>query len=119
MTYTVKDLKSAIDKGWTDPDYPDYEPSGWDGLSESLFECNEGDTVTLDGIGTLVGIEDHGGGEGDGEARWIIFKVTDAEGGERVFRKNGSYYSHYGTEWDGRLEEVHPVDKLVTVWETK
>ncbi len=119
MTYTAKDLKSAITAGWVDEEDPDYEAAGWDCLSESLFECGEGATVKLDGIGTLTGIEERGGGEGDGEERWIIFKVTDAEGNERVFRMNGSYYSHYGTEWAGRPEEVVATEKLVTVWETK
>lgn len=49
------------------------------------------------------------GGEGEGDYRAIVFSIDS-----RLFRMSGYYASHYGTEWDGDLEEVEAYEKTVT-----
>ena len=72
------------------------------------------DTLTIDGVDyPLEVVESHGGGEGDGSEVWVVFKVDG-----RLFRKSGYYASHYGTDWDGSLEEVEAFEKTVTDYRT-
>jgi hypothetical protein len=52
------------------------------------------------------------GGEGQGEKRWVVVKI-----GDQLFKKDGYYASHYGTDWDGPFREVNQVEKTVTVYE--
>lgn len=52
------------------------------------------------------------GGEDEGSNRGFVFKI-----GDQLFRKDGYYASHYGTEWDGEFREVHEATKTVTVYE--
>lgn len=52
------------------------------------------------------------GGEGHGESVWVVVKI-----GDQLFRKPGYYASHYGTDWDGTLEEVQVVERTVTFYE--
>lgn len=37
--------------------------------------------------------------------------------GEQLFKKNGSYESHYGTRWNAPLVEVKAVERTVTLYE--
>lgn len=73
---------------------------------------------TLPGIGRAV-IVDEFGGEGQGDQYWLVFKVTEADGTERLFRRNGWYASYSGGEYDGPTEEVQPVQKTITVYTLK
>lgn len=57
-------------------------------------------------------VEDHGGGEGSGEERWIVVRV-----GTQFFRQEGYYVSHYGSEFDGDFKEVHKTERMVTFYE--
>lgn len=59
-------------------------------------------------------VADDRGGEGHGEDIWFVIRV-----GDQLFEKTGYYMSHEGSDWDGDFTEVHPVEKLVTVYEAK
>lgn len=93
--------------------YRDVE-TGWDQWEEV---GSEGERV--DGLGLVHLIEDFGGGEGSGETRYLVFSVTSEDGSERFFKKNGYYASHDGSYFDGSFDEVVPVRKTITVYETK
>lgn len=56
-------------------------------------------------------VEDFGGGEGSGEERWVVVQI-----GDQLFRKTGWYASHYGSEFDGDLEEVEAYQKTITAY---
>lgn len=58
-----------------------------------------------------VYVESYGGMD-KGSDIWVVFKL-----GEQLFKKSGFYASHYGTDWDGPLIEVKPVEKVITVFE--
>ena len=62
------------------------------------------ETVEIEGFGLAEGVTSHGG-EGEGDQRWIVFKI-----GERYFRTTGFYSSWDGTEWYNDLAEVKPVE---------
>lgn len=105
MSYTVKELDEAIEK------------NSWYDFHDSLWYWGEDNVRSVDipGIGQATLLEDHGGGEGSGEERWFVFKVVDKDG-ERIFRRNGAYYSFVGSEFDGPTDEVKAEQKLFTVW---
>lgn len=114
--YTVEQVEAAISDEDTD----------WEGsLSELTYFAEkwnddkgkwEYEPVDLPGIGQLTVLENVGGGEGDGETRYIVFAITDyTTGHSRYFRQNGSYASFYGTTWHD-LEEVQAVPTVITVW---
>lgn len=80
-------------------------------------------------------IEEDGIGEvADGCLTGVICKVVYLEGGyegggeyvecvlhfpeyETYVQFTGSYYSYDGTNWDDEYTEVHPKEKVVTVYE--
>ncbi|AUE23528.1 hypothetical protein SEA_TONIANN_18 [Gordonia phage Toniann] len=72
----------------------------------------------IPGVGIATLVEDFGG-EGQGDKLWFVFKITDANGGERYFRKSGWYQSYSGGEYDGPTVEVEPAEKTITVWNKK
>jgi hypothetical protein len=58
------------------------------------------------------------GGEGEGDHKHIVFRITPMwTSVTRYFKKNGYYSSYDGTDWDGAFFEVEPVRKTVTVYE--
>ena len=120
VSYTVKDVDNAIEGGftysWELRGWHEEETRGWHGLCEALFWCDRSQ-LHLPDIGVVTGVEDHGGGEGSGEERWFVFKITDEFGGERLFRRNGYYASFHGSDFDGPTEEVVPAQKMITVFE--
>ena len=52
------------------------------------------------------------GGMGQGDSIWVVLRI-----GDQLFKKEGYYASHYGSDWDGDLTEVHEVQRLVTFYE--
>lgn len=96
-----------------------YKPFTVAGVAEAVEEDGDGwsefrwegpDSIILDGETYPVKIVDtYGGGEGQGEVVFVVFTV-----GDRMFKKNGYYASHYGTDWDGDLVEVEAFEKTVT-----
>lgn len=59
------------------------------------------------GLGVVTVVDHIGGGEGDGYYMAIVLRVEDSET-TRYFRKEGSYDSWEGGDWDGDFEEVAP-----------
>ena len=60
-------------------------------------------------------LEQEGGGEGNGEYAYGVFRLKGV-----VYKAEWSYYSYSGSDYDGiedTLKIVKPVEKLVTVWE--
>ena len=109
MSFTLDELKNALENYENENfDTSDFyhsvgyakaeATSKWDGPQE------------IPGIGLAYGVETFGG-EGQGDDIWVVFKVI---GDDRLFRKRGYYASHYGTDWDGALEEVEAFEKVVT-----
>lgn len=70
------------------------------------------------GVGLVETVDDHGGGEGNGDETWVVVQVTDVETGDvTYYRKNGYYSSFDGTDWDGSFTEVTPSERTITVYE--
>jgi hypothetical protein len=70
------------------------------------------DTIVLRGEPVKIEHVAGAGGEGEGDSIWFVTKV-----GDQLFRKDGYYASHYGTDWDGDFREVQAVEKTVIVYE--
>lgn len=93
---------------------------GWDGLEYKLKGkyLSEGESaltqVTIRGERAPISFVADFGGQGQGDEIWIVFKV-----GDQLFRKEGYYASHYGSDWDGDLCEVEAVERTVTFYEAK
>jgi hypothetical protein len=98
MTYTAAQVEAAVE---------DYD-GGW---GEIKYE--DKGTLWVEGVGVAFETIDEYGGEGKGDDAWVVIKI-----GDQLFRKEGYYASHYGYEWDGDVEEVRPVEKTITVYET-
>lgn len=109
--FTVQDVENAIDDG-------DFQVRvGWGDRKGELEPLDDDIWYTLgdgDGVVTLNGVEYEWtsvadiGGMDQGSYAAVIFKV-----GDRLFRKEGYYASHYGTDWDGNFEEVEVYEKTV------
>jgi hypothetical protein len=103
--YTAREVEQAIEGH----DYFD----GWGEIKWS----NEGDValeIPLNGETVPVTKVASFGGEGQGDEIWVVVQV-----GTQLFRKDGYYASHYGSDWDGDFEEVAAREKVVTVYEAK
>lgn len=89
----------------------DYESSGWDAWESYGSE----DDVLIDGVG-MVKVVERFGGEGQGDAYYMVFRVIN-EDGVKHYKLGGHYASYYGGEYYGEFEEVSPVVREVTFWE--
>lgn len=69
-------------------------------------------TVTVNGETYEVKVVEDFGGMDQGSTRYVVFEVDG-----RLFRKDGFYASHYGTDWDGDFREVRKVVKEVAFYE--
>lgn len=75
------------------------------------------DQVDVEGLGK-VSILEAEGGEGEGDSASIVFRIEDPEDGDvGLFRKDGSYASHYGFDWDGDFYRVVAAEKTITVYD--
>lgn len=68
-------------------------------------------------VGLIEVAENHGGGEGSGEVRYIVFKLTNSDLTIQYFRIDGYYLSFEGSSFDGNLKEVKAVVRPVTFFE--
>jgi len=98
VIYTPQQIEEAV--GETD--------GGW---GEIKYE--DKGTLVIDGVTVPFVTADEFGGEGHGDEAWVVIKV-----GNQLFRKEGYYASHYGYDWDGDVQEVKPVEKTITVYES-
>lgn len=84
----------------------------------------EGDVLTLDGVGDFVCVEhttglntgstdDYNGGYTVWD-NWVVFEHRG-----RYFKLDGSYDSWDGKGWHETVEEVEKVKKTIYVWEKK
>jgi hypothetical protein len=78
------------------------------GYGNATFKTDKGEFL-------MEVLESVGGGEGGGEKRYVVFRLTH-NGESIVYRRNGAYYSYHGTDWYD-YDEVKPVEKTITVWE--
>jgi hypothetical protein len=108
VTYTVADIDKAVEEtGWGEGS------RGWYHL---LYGARQG--FALPGIGVITLV--HDGTDNDETAAngyYIVFTITDPDGGVRTFKRDGWYASHYGGELDGPTFEVKAVQRVVTFWE--
>lgn len=109
MTFTKQDVENALN----DEQFESY--SEW---AKRWSIIDAGDWYELSSGKGRVTINDteyewesvkHIGDEGQGEYAAVIFSIDG-----RLFRKEGYYASHYGTDWDGDLDEVEVYEKIVT-----
>lgn len=124
MSYTIEDLDEAIEEGAF---LEDAEGEGWGALIEELWEVGtynkatgeweyaNDKTVTIPGIGAVSKVEEFGG-EGQGDDYWVVVKVVDESGEERLFRRNGWYASYDGGYYEGPTDEVVEAQQVITVY---
>lgn len=120
-SYTVSDIESALKASYDERDECDADAqddfSREDRSWETLGYEDDGFKFTLTIQCIPVECVKVGGKapcEGGGEDVNIIFKV-----GDQYFEKIGYYMSHYGTDWDGPLREVIPVQRMTTFYDPK
>ena len=89
-----------------------------DGESESRYSENTPLQVGSGWSVTLV--ECKGGGEGDGEEHWLVYKLENAAQAysETYWKVPGWYQSYHGAEleWNNTFQ-VKAVEKVITVWD--
>lgn len=79
----------------------------------SWHELTEGDKFDT-ALGVIEVVEVDEGGEGHGEDIHAVVRVVETD---QLFRINGTYMSHYGSEWDGHLYPVNAITREVTFYE--
>jgi hypothetical protein len=100
----------------------DYLSAEWSYPEEDLSENGsawheikmEGSTGDYDGFTAKVVAEY--GGEGQGDAYWVVVSISDGETA-RYFRRDGWYASYDGGNLDGPTTEVAPQEKMIVVYE--
>lgn len=88
--------------------------TGWDVRIQPDFVKN-GDTVTVPGLGDFTFVEIMNENLDTYEQSWDTVLVF--EFGGKHYRVHGRLDSHQGGVYEGRLQEVVPVEKTITVWE--
>lgn len=107
--YTEEQVEDALSRALNDAYDTDPDDLSWDEVNEVLGY--RGTLMTP--LGEFRGIADEGG-EGQGDHIEFVFRVEDTG---QLFKKEGYYASHYGTDWDGPFREVHAVERTVTFYE--
>lgn len=110
--YTTAEVEEAIERHLdNDGDWWDFEEAPREDDTDETSYANKYHRTTLNLRGDEVRVYSvaNFGGEGQGDDRWVVFKV-----GTQLFRKNGYYQSHDGTYWDGDLYEVEPREVVRT-----
>lgn len=109
MTLNAKDVEAALDARFEGEIEDESCLESWDELAWAVKD-EKGETLTVNGEKyPLTVVEEDTGGEGHGEYVFVVIRV-----GDQLFRKEGYYASHYGTDWDGTFEEVEAFQKKVT-----
>lgn len=90
----------------TDPDYLDSEH--WaEFVWETPIQLSVGNVTT----------EKLFGGEGQGYQYWVVFRLETPDQRVHYLRIDGWYDSYDGGYYDGKVYEVYPTQKMVTVFE--
>lgn len=100
----TSEIEQAIEAAFDDEALILAKPDeGFWGLTRwgDFEELSNGQHVRIAGVDGPISLVESYGGEGMGDERWLVLKV-----GDRHFRKNGWYASHYGSSWEGDFEEV-------------
>lgn len=106
--YTVAEVQASINQVEDNND----SESWWEDLDDAQARAkNTGHPITLSLRGEDVPVEAIVVCEVDGEEIFSVVKI-----GDQLFRQEGYYASHYGTDWDGRLEEVEAYQESVTFY---
>ena len=96
-----------------------YEVGSSDEDDSSWFDEEELETLSnlrTNGL-SWNKVKSHGGGEGDGEECWTVYKFKhDQFNGEVFIKFDGSYQSYSGSEYDD-FYIVTPVERMVTFYE--
>ena len=93
------------------------------GCDEDIAERFDGDEMEnffyskdTDTNGYAIGEVDSLGGEGQGDDRWTVFSIKKDNETLANVKVNGWYCSYNGTEWDGEVTLVKPVEVMVIQW---
>jgi hypothetical protein len=91
-----------------------------DSLEKDSVWLDEDELEALSNLRTnglnWVQIESHGGGEGDGEECWSVYKFYNSEDDVAYIKFDGYYQSYNGSEYQ-EFYVVEPVDRMVTFYE--
>lgn len=109
--YTIEEFVEALGNIVVGVEYDGRDPKGgwWSEVSYSNLDAFP--------YGTVKVVLEEGGGEGGTQEVVLVIRVEHPDTTERFFCKYGSYYSHDGYYWEGPVEEVQAVAKVVTVYE--
>ena len=94
--------------------YAEGQGLDWDFWSE---EVTEGYGETVPDLGYVEVVQKKTGGYDDEGPIHLVLKVTARNGHVSYYKKEGSYYSYSGQEWEGVFREVSPNTKQVIVYE--
>lgn len=108
--YTEEQVQDALSRALNLDYANDPDDLDWSEVNEVLgWRGGELNTV----LGDFKHVAEDGG-EGQGDHIEFVFEVVDTG---QLFKKEGYYASHYGTDWDGPFREVHAVERMVTFYE--
>jgi len=108
---------------------PDWQPTTENirHLLKDLHTVTDGESQWSENTPLEVGsgwiftlLERKGGGEGDGEEHWLVYKLKNAAQAysETYWKVPGWYQSYHGAEleWSNTFQ-VKAVEKVITVWD--
>lgn len=107
---TADEVEALLLEHKEDPTDEYEDPFYWHDWQDAIPWREKELIVEVVGLGE-VKVWDHKFDVSTNEA-WMFFQI-----GNRIFRKEGRYYSHDGMYWDGDFSEVKPVQKIVTDYE--
>lgn len=114
MTFTAKELESAIEAERDNPE-SDLQDLWWE--VEWLLKQPRAFTVNGEEVYVVLASYDSGlDPDYDENYKTNIEIILKADG--RLFRKTGYHQSFTGGDFSGPFEEVKPVEKTITVYES-
>ncbi len=101
MSYTVQELETAMlaYQNWSEWSWVDGDDEG----------------VNFPGIGRVRSIDESDNDDWSGEIYFVV-EVSHEDGSVAHFRKDGFYYSHDGSYWDGGFYPAVQKTQTVKVW---
>lgn len=115
MSITPNEVNDILLAAYNTDDYS-IEEFDSEILSELPWSLRNGEVKEV-GEYSYSLVTDVGGGEGDGEERYVVFKISK-DGVDQYFRYDGYYASWDGTTWDDLTpREVKPQERIVVFYE--